>query len=81
MANAVIEKEVSQYFLDNLIKSYISPYFSIVKIHENPIMEIHADLHQDLHMEDTDAGNSRSPPMVAPLQMQNQVGPGADFRL
>ncbi|CAL1156465.1 unnamed protein product, partial [Cladocopium goreaui] len=27
---------------------------------------------EDLHMEDTDAGNSRSPPMVAPLQMQNQ---------
>ena len=30
---------------------------------------------QDLHMEDTDAGNSRGPPpMVAQLQMQNQVG-------
>ena len=37
---------------------------------------------QDLHMEDTDAGNSRGPPpMVAELQVQNQVGSSWFFRV
>ena len=34
----------------------------------------HVVLHQDLQMEETDAGNARPPQMVAQLQMQNQVG-------